>query len=381
MAMTALLVAGCGSDSGTNVVSDGAADGPGLTDEDSPSSEAPFETVRFEGELEVRCGTLVFPDRVVDLRLYPEFTDDLGDFVSDGFREEFELQWQEGLNEVTLHEIERTEDRILLMGDAPDSNGAGFTEIGFEKENDEWRISRWGGCRPQVTVDGFGISELRLDPSDEPDASSTALTLLVTERECASGELPVGRAIAPVVVESDTSVQVVVLIEESRGDVDCPGNPSFPLVVDLSRPLGQRSILDIAFEPPNELVWPIPLGPSKLSLVVEGEPPAQGNANSFTWSGALPGGLMLEPEGWADFSGPIQSWSPADQPITITGFVTSCGSTGCGEECEAGDCESLERLGAECVAEYVPTEAQDSTITITYDGTACSVAQVLTSLD
>jgi len=265
------VLAACGSDT-TSVVegSDGDGDDVGAAGSvDEPvdgesGSTTTFETVEFDGEFEVRCGNVPFPNRSIDLTKYDVFTGNLSDFIDENFREEFDLQWEEGLSDATLYEIERTDDFIWLLGEhagATDFDPR-FIEIAFERIDGEWRFSTWGGCRPQVVTEGFGISELRLDPANEPAEDSTSLSLLVTERECASGRLPEGRSVSPVVVESATTVQILVLVEESREDVTCQGNPSFPLEIELEAPLGDRQIFDIAMEPAIELVWPIPLAPA-----------------------------------------------------------------------------------------------------------------------
>lgn len=269
IASLALVLAACGSDNtsvvegsdGDDVGSAGSVDEP--VDAGS-SSTATFETVEFDGEFEVRCGNVPFPNRSIDLTKYAVFTGNLDDFIDENFRAEFDLQWEEGLSEATFYEIERTDDLIWLLGEFADAADFDprFIEIAFERIDGEWRFSTWGGCRPQVVAEGFGISELRLDPEKEPTEDSTSLSLLVTERECASGQLPGGRSVSPVVIESATTVQILVLIEESRGDVTCQGNPSFPLDIELEAPLGVRQIFDIAMEPAIELVWPIPLAPA-----------------------------------------------------------------------------------------------------------------------
>jgi hypothetical protein len=377
----AMLLLSCASETSTVAVDGERDSGSGVG-----AQPGEFEVVSYDGPIEVRCGSVNFPDRTIDLDSYPVFTDDLSDFIEDGFREEFDLQWEEGLKDVVLHELERGSDRLHLFGREADpaSGAVGYREIAIDRVDGEWDLDIWGGCGPPlVSVDGFEISELRLNPDDEPTSSSTSLALLVTERACASGELPIGRGVAPIVFESDTSVEILVLIEEPRrGGENCPGNPSFPVSVDLETPLGDRVIRNIAFEPSVELIWPIPQRPSELQVFVQGEPPAIGTANVFSWTGSHSGALLLESLGWSDFAGRIQGWAPADEPRTISGFVATCGDGGCGEECEGADCVAAERLlGESCSAEYVVTEGFDSTITITYGDGTCTIDQALTPIE
>lgn len=384
VAALALVASACGESD--EVLADGD-DGGDLGDHGDAASIEGFvaETTDYDGPIEVRCGSVTFEDRTISLGDYPIFTDDLAAFIPDNFREEFEFERQEGQLDIVFHEIERNESRIHLLGQAPgggDESAVHFKEIAFDRVDGEWRFDRWGGCRPMVEIDGFEISELRLDPADEPTSSSRAIALLVTERACASGQLPEGRAVAPVVFETATSVDLLVLIEASRGDVECPGNPSFPFEIELEAPLGDRTIHNIAFEPPTELVWPIPQRPPELALVVAGDAPAAGAANAFTWTGPGGGTILLSPAGWRDFAGWVQGWSPADEPLTLSGFVASCGAGGCEEECEGAGCVTADRiLGDVCSADYVVTEGFDSTITITYADQTCTVEQTLTPID
>ena len=374
-----VVLSACGSDSPTSVSDGEETDGDGSAE----SQSIDFEIVAYGGPIDVSCGSVVFPDRNIDLGIYPVFIDHLGDFVPDNFREEFDLEWEEGLKDVVLREIEHTGTRIHLFGMVPGAadGRAHYREIAFDLRGDEWRMDIWGGCRPEVKVNGFGIGELRLDATNQPTASTETLTLLVTERACASGELPVGRAIAPVVFESENAVDVLMLIEDSRGHAECPDNPSFPLTVELEAPLGDRVVRDVSVEPPVELAWPIPTRPSELSIVIEGAPPDDGTANVFAWTGTQAGAFLLESQGWSEFAGWIQAWSPADEPRVISGFVAACGADGCAEECEGEACVAADRLlGPECSAGYEPMEGFDSTITISYANQTCTIDQQLTPI-
>jgi hypothetical protein len=51
-------------------------------------------------------------------------------------------------------------------------------------------------------------------------------------------------------------VSIVVLIEPLEGGGRCPGNPGFPLEVDLGEPLGDRTVLDVSVQPGVERPWP-----------------------------------------------------------------------------------------------------------------------------
>ncbi|WP_420452073.1 hypothetical protein [Ilumatobacter sp.] len=105
-----------------------------------------------------------------------------------------------------------------------------------------------GGQRCDVRLklpEGLGPVEWVVDPrSPTPDASSTEIRVLVTERGCASGEEMGDRLLGPQVVETDDAVRLAFALVPRPGGQNCPGNPSTPFVVQLDAPLGERDVLD-----------------------------------------------------------------------------------------------------------------------------------------
>ena len=58
----------------------------------------------------------------------------------------------------------------------------------------------------------------------------------------------------PQVVETDTSVLVAfAVVPPVALTVTCQGNPSTPVTVELSQPLGHRTIYDGVYVPPKPL--------------------------------------------------------------------------------------------------------------------------------
>ena len=90
----------------------------------------------------------------------------------------------------------------------------------------------------------------------EPDPDSTTLHLTINELNCASGQAPVDRDVVPVVVEFAQRIEITTLVAPVAGDADCPGNPWFPVVVELDQPLGDRVVVDMVEPPGTELTWP-----------------------------------------------------------------------------------------------------------------------------
>jgi hypothetical protein len=380
------LVCACGS-SATTVAGDngdpasdatrsgerGEADQDELGDGSGVVAHQP-EAIELD-QLGLQCGHATFAGLELDVDVLVPFTDDLDAYITPEAAVEFDTgsAW---ISSLTLYEVERSDARLVLFGVRPGSpSGAEpYFTASFKRQDGDWSPAGWGDCWLQVDAPGFGIGQLALDPADEPTAAATSLALLVTERACASGQVPEGREVQPIVTESDETLKIVVLIEAPVGDQSCQGNPSFPLEVDLDQPLGDRTIIDVALSPPTELVWPIPLRPSRLSVAVIGTTPAPGSANVFTWSDPSAGGLLVKEDFWGTSGGPgvIQSFD-GDLPRTITGFVGSCGGDNCIDECEGAGCDQIERLSAECEADYEVTDTHDTTITITYTASGCSI--------
>ena len=88
----------------------------------------------------------------------------------------------------------------------------------------------------------------QLDPKfDRPVPSDTEIHVLVTERECASGQPPGERLQSPR-VEADADRAVVTFFVASllatQSTVTCPKNPAAPYVVELGGLLGERDLVD-----------------------------------------------------------------------------------------------------------------------------------------
>jgi len=351
--------------------------GPDESDADGPAIGGPGID-----ELGLRCGQVEFSSPTIDLSSLPVFDQDLAQLVGEGdLAAEFDFiaEWVLGMK---FYEISRTANEIVVLGEQSDSATglAPYFGATFERVDGEWRAVGFGECLFESNAAGFGVAQIALDAEDEPTAESVSLTVLATERACASGLAPTDREIWPTVVESDQSVQIVVLVEQSTGAQTCQGNPSFPLEIELAGPLGKRTILDIALAPPTELVWPIPLRSSQLNVVLLGDKPGSERANVFTWDDPFSGGLLLQDSGWGDEPGWIQSFG-GDEPRTISGFVGTCLAGDCDvEECEGAGCDDLERLGPECMSSYAPMDAVDTTFTITYAATACTIEVTTTPI-
>ena len=121
----------------------------------------------------------------------------------------------------------------------------------LDREGDAWG---WSGssingnpCELQYAVPaGLNTVEWRLDPAaPEPGPDATDLHVLLTERECVSGQEIGDRLVGPQIVITDTDVRLVFAAEPPPGDAhDCQGNPETPYTVELPEPLGDRAIIE-----------------------------------------------------------------------------------------------------------------------------------------
>ncbi len=140
--------------------------------------------------------------------------------------------------------------------DALSSEESGYAR--FRRYGDKWVLGSLGrgrSCEPVVVLpEGLNRVDMRLDPESPPSPDSTTIDLLVTEAACASGR-EMGDALqGPQVVENDTSVLVAfAAIRLAARAVNCQGNPSTPVSIKLSQPLGQRTIYDGLYVPPKPL--------------------------------------------------------------------------------------------------------------------------------
>lgn len=104
-----------------------------------------------------------------------------------------------------------------------------------------------GGCNPRVVLPSpLRTVEWELDPAfpaSTPD--TTVIHVLAAERGCASGRAMGDRLLGPEVVERDDEVLIAFATNPPPGlNQNCPGNPSTPVTVELSAPLGTREVKD-----------------------------------------------------------------------------------------------------------------------------------------
>jgi hypothetical protein len=93
-------------------------------------------------------------------------------------------------------------------------------------------IDRTGTPRP---------ADWRVAPGVDLGPDARDVPLLVHERECASGRDADGRIEIDVDYRDD-AVVLDVRVAVLTGDVECPGNPETPYLLELDEPLGDREL-------------------------------------------------------------------------------------------------------------------------------------------
>lgn len=95
----------------------------------------------------------------------------------------------------------------------------------------------------------------RLDETLVPDPSSSLLPVEILEQSCASGEPPTDRDITVHATDHDDGLALTVFIERVSGGALCPGNPWYPITVELPAPLAEHDLYD-GRTLPRPRIWP-----------------------------------------------------------------------------------------------------------------------------
>lgn len=154
---------------------------------------------------------------------------------------------------------DQTPDSLTLFGQPASENGVDppYASASFEWQDHRLVPVGWGQCRIELDAPGWGNARFVLDPAVQPDPNSRILSVLATEMARAGGRAPDGRNVrALVLAETDRTVSIGILVESAKGGQTCPSNPSFEYHVELTSPLGDRTVLDASVYPPLQRPWP-----------------------------------------------------------------------------------------------------------------------------
>jgi hypothetical protein len=209
--------------------------------------------------LTASCGPVIFPSIPPDPDAFEPVDDEIQALLDEMATGPLSVETAEFVPAYRWQVASRSDDKIVLFGrriEGEAGYGGDYADIRFERRGEAWTAAGWGGCNIEIDAPGFGSATTVLDPDHEPDPDSTELHLLINERECASGQPPTDREVLPVVIETETSIEIVTLVEPVVGGADCQSNPWHPITVTLNDPLGERIVYDGQMPPPVALTWP-----------------------------------------------------------------------------------------------------------------------------
>lgn len=144
--------------------------------------------------------------------------------------------------------VHQTDSTVLLAHLSQPEELVSFMTVELTGNEWRWAGAQGGGpCPLQARLpEGLNTVQWRIDPAAEPlTPNSTTVDLLVTERECASGQAMGDRLLGPEIVATQTAILIAFAAEPPPGDSQtCQGNPEQTVVVELPEPLGDRVISD-----------------------------------------------------------------------------------------------------------------------------------------
>jgi hypothetical protein len=190
----------------------------------------------------VECGGVVFPLGALDVLTPIEEVDPALRAVLDGWLATPEGSFLPGDGWTLLYVHDRN---ALFINVADDS----VAFVGAEMGRNGWIYSGGSAADPcalnVVLPEGLGVVEWELDAgAPPPEAGTTELHVLATERACTGGRELGERLLGPQVVETDESVRISFAAIALTGNHGCPSNPSTPVTVELDEPLGDRELRD-----------------------------------------------------------------------------------------------------------------------------------------
>lgn len=128
----------------------------------------------------------------------------------------------------------------------------------FRPQRDRWALAGFSRtarpCEARLTLPGLAHVEVHLDPRLLPGPADTSIEMLVNEIVCSGGR-EIGDVLhGPQVIESDDSVFVAfAVVPITTSAATCLGNSFTRVTVELSRPLGERALLDGVRVPPSPI--------------------------------------------------------------------------------------------------------------------------------
>lgn len=206
----------------------------------STPAASPVTDPRVAGAVTCRGADLTFPVAALSRLPIDELADDAAAAALRSFLGT-EAAAELGLPRNAWRVVAAAPDRVSFVAEGPSgwvSATVAVDDAGI------WSFWEGGACDLAAALpDTFAFVSWRLDPDRPPDPGSTEVAILALELACASGAPPRERLQPPIVVETTDAVTIAIVTRKAT-NADCPGNPEFPIVVNLSAPLGGRALFD-----------------------------------------------------------------------------------------------------------------------------------------
>lgn len=136
--------------------------------------------------------------------------------------------------------------------------GDDMVEVELEPDGDggfDFQGSSMGCGRASVDVPGRDLARVELPGGTAPGPDATSLPVLVTAMACSGGEAAGDRMGEPTVVYGTDTVGLLFTVDPlPPGSYTCPGNPPEERTVELTEPLGDRTVVDLSSYPPRPAI-------------------------------------------------------------------------------------------------------------------------------
>ncbi|GAA4766044.1 hypothetical protein GCM10023351_06520 [Microbacterium gilvum] len=221
--------------------------------EESPAPPAAAESAH--------CGNLVFPATALENRTRVDRLDERDAAVAatavDDLGEPLALDAAAGWFLVVSDD-----DTLAFLRPADPAFEAPYELVALHRDlsgrggaDAVWRLSGRGACTPRADIGDRNDADVSLDPARPPSSDATTVHLLVTENACHGGEDAEGRVEVVELVETAETIALTIGVrpDTSHDAWTCPGHPATPFAVELSAPIGDRTLVDAGLVPARPL--------------------------------------------------------------------------------------------------------------------------------
>ncbi|MGP1674755.1 MAG: hypothetical protein ACTS8Z_06045 [Candidatus Limnocylindrales bacterium] len=153
--------------------------------------------------------------------------------------------------EVGWHRVRDGPDGVTFVAAGDDATPWWAVTVGVL--DGTLQATGFGQCHLAIAApSGVSFARWWLDPDGPPiSPETTSLSILLREQDCASGQPPIGRVLAPTIITTADTIEIVIVIRKQLTGQDCPGNPAFPLELVLPGAIGSRALFDASQFPPR----------------------------------------------------------------------------------------------------------------------------------